>query len=92
MRLLGNNVIIEPDDTQLHSDILDMSKTIDGKVCRGIVLLAGPGKINQKDGKRVPMNCKVGDRVRFMDNRNREYIYEGRKCRVLKDDDVVGTY
>ena len=92
MRLLGNNVIIEPDNTQLHSELLDMSKTVDGKVCRGVVLLVGPGNRAKKDGRHIPMNCKAGDRVRFIDNKNREYLYEGKKCRMLKDDDVVGTY
>lgn len=29
------------------------------------VILAGPGKLNEKTGEREPMNCKVGDRILY---------------------------
>ena len=32
---------------------------------RGTVLAVGPGKLNPKDGTRVPMTLKVGDVVLF---------------------------
>ncbi len=32
---------------------------------RGTILAVGPGKMNNKDGSRVPMQLKVGDVVLF---------------------------
>lgn len=63
---LGDRVVIERESSE--------SKTAGGivlpdsakdKPVRGVVKAIGDGKLNQKTGKRVPLQVKVGDRVLF---------------------------
>ena len=60
---------------------------------RGKVLAVGPGKINTKDGARIPMQLKVGDVVLFTAWAGDEFEDKKNKGEVLimQQDDVMAV-
>ncbi len=51
------------------------------------VVAIGPGKL--VDGKYVPMNVKVGDKVLFSKYAGTEIKYEGVEYSILKQEDIL---
>lgn len=51
------------------------------------VVAMGPGKL--VDGKYVPMNVKVGDKVLFSKYAGTEIKYEGVEYSILKQEDIL---
>ena len=58
------------------------------KPIEGKVIAAGEGKIN-KDGKKIPMEVKKGDRVLFAKYAGTEVKMEGEEYLMMKEDDVL---
>ncbi len=54
---------------------------------QGEVLAVGPGRIDE--GKRVPMEVKVGDRILFAKYAGQEVKFEQEEYLVLKESDVL---
>jgi len=60
------------------------------KPIEGKVIAAGEGKIN-KDGKKIPMEVKKGDRVLFAKYAGTEVKMEGEEYLMMKEDDVLAV-
>jgi len=58
------------------------------KPIEGKVIAAGAGKIN-KDGKKISMEVKKGDRVLFAKYAGTEVKMEGEEYLMMKEDDVL---
>jgi len=56
----------------------------------GEVIAVGPGRLD-KDGKRVKMEVKVGDKVVFSRYGGDEFKIEDVEYKILKEDDVLGV-
>lgn len=56
----------------------------------GEVVAVGPGRLD-KDGKRVKMEVKVGDKVVFSRYGGDEFKIEDVEYKILKEDDVLGV-
>lgn len=54
----------------------------------GIIVAAGPGKY--KDGERVPLVVKVGDRVLFASWASKDVEIDGETYSVMKEKDIIG--
>jgi len=77
----------EEDKTKGGIIIPDTAKE---KPIEGKVIAAGEGKIN-KDGKKIPMEVKKGDRVLFAKYAGTEVKMEGEEYLMMKEDDVLAV-
>ena len=59
------------------------------KPMEGKVIAIGAGRIN-KDGKRVALEVKVGDRVLFGKYAGQEIKIDNKEHVILKEDEVLG--
>ena len=89
---LGDRVVVQPDEKggekKLASGII-IPETVDKeKPAQGTVVAVGPGKY--EDGKRVPMQVKVGDRVLFSKYGYDEVKIEGQEYYILSESGILG--
>lgn len=90
LKPLGNRVILEPvsKEEKTKSGII-IPETVDKeKPEQGKVLAVGPGKMS-KDGKRIPMDIKAGDKVLFSKYSPTEVKIEDKEYLVVSDDDIL---
>ena len=57
---------------------------------QGTVLAVGKGKVND-DGKRVPLDVNVGDRILFGKYAGQEIKLDGEEYFIMKQDDVLAV-
>lgn len=88
---LGDRVVLERESSE--------SKTAGGivlpdsakdKPARGVVKAVGEGKLN-KDGRRVPLQVKVGDRVLFSSYAGDEFKVDGNELLLMREDDILAV-
>ena len=89
---LGNRVVIEPidEDEQMSSGGIYIPDTAKEKPQEGTVVAIGPGRLTD-DGKRVPMELKVGDAVVYSKYAGTEYKEGDTEYLVLREDDILFT-
>jgi len=84
---LGERVLVEAsaaEETTSFGIVLpDSSKE---KPQEGIVIAVGSGAL--KDGVRVPLEVKEGDRVLFSKYAGTEVKYEGKEYLIMKESDI----
>ena len=56
---------------------------------QGTVLAVGKGKVND-DGKRVPLDVKVGDRILFGKYTSSEIKLDGEELLIMREDEILG--
>ena len=86
---LGDRIVIKPvvQEEVLASGIL-IPDTAKEKPQQGEVIAAGPGRVDD-NGKRVPMEVKVGDRVLYAKYTGQEIKIEREEYIVLSEKDVL---
>ena len=89
---LGDRVVVKPAEKEgekkLASGII-IPETVDKeKPAQGEVVTVGPGKF--EDGKRVPMQVKVGDRVIFSKYGFDEVKVDGQEYYILAESNILG--
>ena len=57
---------------------------------QGTVIAVGNGKVND-DGKRVPLDVNVGDRILFDKYAGQEIKLHGEEYFIMKEDDVLAV-
>jgi chaperonin GroES len=57
---------------------------------QGTVLAAGNGR-SKKDGKRVPLDVKAGDRILFGKYSGQELKLDGKDYFIMKEDEVLAV-
>ncbi len=62
LRILGNRVLIKPEEGQDMEGSIVLPETAKEKPQRGLVIAVGEGK-RDEDGKLIPPDLKEGDRV-----------------------------
>ena len=55
----------------------------------GEIIAVGPGKVTD-DGKKVPMEVKVGDRVLFGKYSGSEIKIDAEERLIMREDDILG--
>jgi len=55
----------------------------------GQIIAVGPGKVTD-DGKKIPMEVKVGDRVLFGKYSGTEIKIDGEEHLIMREDDILG--
>jgi chaperonin GroES len=89
LRPLGDRVVIKPTarEDMTKSGIV-LPDTAKEKPQEGVILAAGPGKIDD-NGKREPMDVKVGDKVLYAKYAGTEFKIEGDELLILSQKDIL---
>ena len=90
LRPLGDRLIVEPiEQEEITAGGIILPETAKEKPQEGKVIAVGPG-LRDDDGKYIPMDVKVGDRVLFAKYGGTEVkLSEDEKLLVLKQSDVL---
>jgi chaperonin GroES len=86
---LGERLVIRPivQEEVLSSGIV-IPDTAKEKPQQGEILAAGPGKLDD-NGKRIPLDVKVGDKVLYAKYAGQEIKIDGEEYIVLSEKDVL---
>ncbi|WP_373898014.1 co-chaperone GroES [Haloimpatiens sp. FM7315] len=88
IRPLGDRVVIkklEAEETTKSGIVLP--GTAKEKPQMAEVIAVGPG--NQKDGNKIEMEVKVGDKVIFSKYSGNEVKFDGQEYTILKEEDIL---
>jgi len=89
LKPLGNRVVVEPlEQEEVTAGGIVLPETAKEKPQQGIVLSIGPGD-RDEDGKRIPMDVAVGDKVLFAKYSGTEIKIEGKKLLILRESDLL---
>jgi chaperonin GroES len=90
---LADRVVIEPlekDEQTFAGGQLVLPDTAKEKPQQGKVLAVGPGRLDE-DGKRMPMEVKVGDTVVYAKYSGTTFkTDDGKEILFLKESDILG--
>jgi chaperonin GroES len=85
---LGDKVVVQSSEEETRTAggiyLPDSAKE---KPQEGIVLAVGPGKVTP-EGKKIPMNVKVGDRVLFAKYGGTQFTIDGEEYLILDEDSI----
>ena len=87
---LQDRLVIKPVEEEIKtSGGIIMPDTVSKeKPVRGEVIAVGPGKLN-KDGKRMPLDVKVGDEVMYGKYAGTEFKQDDQEFLVVEYNDIL---
>jgi chaperonin GroES len=86
---LGSRVVIEPiEQEEVTAGGIVLPETAKEKPQQGMILSVGPGD-RDEDGKRIPMDVAVGDKVLFAKYSGTEIKVDGKKLLILRESDIL---
>ena len=89
---LGDRIVVRPSlkegEKKLASGIIIPETVNKEKPAKGTVVAVGPGKY--EEGKRIPLQVKVGDLVLFSAYGYDEVKIEGEEYYILAESNVLG--
>ena len=88
LKPLGDRVIVKADEAESQTASgLYLASEAKEKPTTGIVVAVGEGKLD-KDGNKVPVPVKKGDKVIFGKYGGTEVTYDGEDVLILRADDI----
>jgi len=91
LKPLGDRVLVEPvEEKEVKKGGIIIPDTAKEKPTEGIVRALGTGKTDD-DGKKVPFEVKVGDRVLVSKYGGTEVKLDGKEFKILNSDDILGV-
>lgn len=88
---LSDRLVVKPMATEVTTKGgIILPDTAKEKPQEGEVLAAGPGRLGE-DGKRIPMDVKVGDIVIYAKYGGTELKVEGEELIILRESDVLAV-
>jgi chaperonin GroES len=92
LRPLQDRIIVEriEEVTKTAGGIIIPDSVTKEKPQEGKVIAVGKGKTTE-DGKLLPMDVKVGDRVLFGKYAGSEVKIEGKEYLIMREDDILGV-
>ncbi len=89
LKPLGSRLVVEPiEQEDITASGIVLPETAKEKPQKGNVLSIGPGD-RDEEGKRIPMDVKVGDVVLFAKYSGTEIKMDQKKLLILKESDVL---
>ena len=89
LKPLADRVVVEPiERDEVTASGIYVPETAKEKPQQGIVLSVGPGD-RDEDGKRIPMDLSVGDKVLFAKYSGTEIKMDGKKLLILRESDIL---
>ncbi|MGI6263594.1 MAG: co-chaperone GroES [Succiniclasticum sp.] len=91
LRPLGANVVVEVEEVaeKTASGIYIPDTASKEKPMQGKVVAVGKGSL--VEGKRIPVDVKVGESVVFAKYSGTEFKYEGKKYLILAERDILAV-
>jgi len=90
---LGDRIVVLPSEKdgekKLASGIIIPETVGKQKVMKGEVIAVGTGRRND-EGKRIPIEVKVGDRVFFKKEWQETVKIDDVECYILTESDILG--
>ena len=91
LRPLHDRVIVHPlDEGEQQVGGIIIPETAKEKPQQGTIIAAGNGKAN-RNGKRVRLDVKAGDRILFGKYAGQEIKIDGQEYIIMKEDDVLAV-
>ena len=92
LRPLADRVIVEPveRDETFAGGALIMPDTAKEKPQQGIILAAGPGRLDD-DGDRIALEVQVGDRVLYAKYSGTEIKLDDKKVLIFRETDILAV-
>jgi chaperonin GroES len=92
LRPLQDRIIVEriEEETKTKGGIIIPDTVSKEKPQEGKVIAVGKGKKNE-EGKLIPMDVKVGDRVLFGKYSGSEVKIAGEEYLIMREDDILGV-
>ncbi len=91
LRPLGDKVWIEPiEREEMTASGIVLPETAKEKPMEGQVLAVGPGA-RQDNGKRAPLDVKIGDKVLFAKYAGTEIKHNGTKYLIMRENDLLAV-
>lgn len=89
---LGNRVLIKRSKAQPTKGGILLPDSAQEKPKEGVIVAVGPGKLND-EGKRDPLNVKIGDRILFSSYAGTEIknTEEEEELLIMSEDDILGV-
>jgi len=86
---LSDHIFVEPlNEEKITKSGIFIPETTEEKPVAGKVIAVGSGKITD-EGKIIPMNVKVGDKILFTKYAPNEIKIEDKEYLVIREDDVL---
>ena len=91
MKPLGSRVVVEPNEQEeITAGGIVLPETAKEKPQQGTVLAIGQGD-RDEDGKRIPMDVAVGDKILFAKYSGTEIKMDGKKLLILRESDLLAV-
>jgi len=91
LKPLGDRVLVEPDEEkETKKGGIIIPDTAKEKPTEGVVSALGTGKTDD-NGKKIPFEVKVGDRVLVSKYGGSEIKLDGKEYKILSSDDILGV-
>ncbi|MEX0712138.1 MAG: co-chaperone GroES [Pirellulales bacterium] len=88
---LGDKVVVEREESETTTaGGIVLPDTAKNKPARGTVISVGDGKLRD-DGKRSPLQVKVGDRVLFSSYAGDEFKIGDRELLLMREEDILAV-
>lgn len=87
---LADRVVVkrlEEEEAKTPAGII-IPDTAKEKPQKGVVVAVGPGRLDE-NGKRIPMEVKVGDKVLFAKYAGSEVKVNGEEYLIMREDDIL---
>ena len=89
LKPLGARVVVEPvEQEEVTAGGIVLPETAKEKPQKGVVLAVGPGE-RDDNGKYIPMDLKVDDKVLFAKYSGTEIKIDGKKLLILRESDIL---
>jgi len=87
---LSDRLVVKPLDAETVSKSgIVIPDTAKEKPQEGEVIAVGPGRVD-KDGQRIEMEVKKGDKVLFGKYAGDEFKLDGVEYKIIREDEVLG--
>jgi chaperonin GroES len=92
IRPLYDRVVVKrlEDEVEKTSGGIIIPDSAKEKPQKGEILAAGQGK-RLEDGKLVPLDVKVGDKILFGKYSGNEIKIDGEECLIMREDEILGV-
>ena len=91
LKPLGDRVLVEPlEEKEVKKGGIIIPDTAKEKPTEGVIRALGTGKVDD-NGKKVPFEVKVGDRVLVSKYGGTEVKLDGKEYKILNSDDILGV-
>ena len=86
---MGDRILVRRvEEEEVKSGSIIIPDTAKEKPQQGEVLAVGPGRMTE-EGKRLPIEVKVGDRILMGKYAGTEVKLDGEECLILREDDIL---